>query len=92
VAGKAALFFKPKHLAPAVPPPRLERKVGALLKGMDYSLQAHRKITELVHSADRNAQFGYINEQVKVFQARQQPIISVDTKKKEWVGDFKNHE
>lgn len=67
-----------------------ERKVAALLRQMDYSLQANRKANELSTHPDRNAQFEYINEQVKAFQSRQQPIISVDTKKKELVGDFKN--
>jgi hypothetical protein len=66
------------------------RKVSALLTGLDYSLQANRKVREGTQHQDRNAQFEYINEQVKAFQARQQPIISVDTKKKELVGDFKN--
>jgi hypothetical protein len=67
-----------------------ERKVAALLTGLDYSLQANRKVLEGTQHPDRNAQFEYINEQVKAFQARQQPTISVDTKKKELVGDFKN--
>jgi hypothetical protein len=67
-----------------------ERKVASLLTGLDYSLQANRKVREGTQHPDRNAQFEYINEQVKAFQARQQPIISVDTKKKELVGDFKN--
>jgi hypothetical protein len=67
-----------------------ERKVAALLTGLDYSLQANRKVLEGTQHPDRNTQFEYINEQVKAFQARQQPIISVDTKKKELVGDFKN--
>lgn len=60
-----------------------ERKVAALLKGLDYSLQANRKVREGTQHPDRNAQFEYINEQVKALQARHQPIISVDTKKKE---------
>jgi len=67
-----------------------ERKVAALLIGLDYSLQANRKVREGTQHPDRHAQFAYINEQVKAFQARQQPISSVDTKKKEFVGDFKN--
>jgi hypothetical protein len=67
-----------------------ERKVAALLRGLDYRLQANRKVLEGMQHPDRNAQFEYINEQVKAFQARQQPIISVETKKKEFVGDFKN--
>lgn len=67
-----------------------ERKVAALLQSMHYSLQANRKANELAQHPDRNAQFEYINVQVKAFQAQQQPVISVDTKKKELVGDFKN--
>jgi len=70
--------------------PISERKVAELLHALDYSLQANRKANELSKHPDRNAQFEYINEQVKAFQARQQPIISVDAKKKELVGDFKN--
>lgn len=67
-----------------------ERKVAALLHSLNYSLQANRKANELTQHPDRNAQFEYINAQVKAFQAQQQPVISVDTKKKELIGDFKN--
>jgi Rhodopirellula transposase DDE domain len=67
-----------------------ERKVAALLKGLDYRLQANRQVREGTQPPDRHAQFDYINEQVKAFQARHQPIISVDTKTKAFVGDFKN--
>jgi hypothetical protein len=66
------------------------RTVARLLRGMHYSLQANRKTQEGSVHPDRNAQFEYINERTKVFQARGQPVISVDTKKKELVGDFKN--
>ena len=55
-----------------------------------YSLQANRKTREGSSHPDRNAQFEYINRQVMAFQKRQQPVISVDTKKKELVGEFKN--
>ena len=58
--------------------------------GLDYRLQANRKVREGPPHPDRKAQFAYLNEPVKAFQARQQPIISVDTKKKEFVGDCKN--
>jgi hypothetical protein len=61
-----------------------------LLKQQGYSLQANRKTREGASHPDRNAQFEYINRQVMAFQRRQQPVISVDTKKKELVGDFKN--
>ena len=65
-------------------------KVGQLLKALNYSLQGTRKTREGMSHPDRNAQFEYINAQVKDFQQRGQPVISVDTKKKELVGDFAN--
>jgi len=64
--------------------------VGQLLHEMDYSLRALRKEREGTEHPDRNAQFEHINEQVQAFQERGQPVVSVDTKKKELVGDFKN--
>jgi hypothetical protein len=65
--------------------------VSEMLEELDYSLQANRKVTEgESQHPDRNAQFQYIHDQVKAFQASSQPVISVDTKKKELVGDFKN--
>jgi hypothetical protein len=64
--------------------------VADLLRGLDYSLQSNRKIREGTNNPDRDAQFGYINTQVKAALATGQPAISVDTKKKELVGDFKN--
>ena len=67
-----------------------ERKVAALLKEAGYSLQANRKTKEGTAHPDRDGQFEYINEQVRRFQRRGQPVVSVDTKKKELVGDFKN--
>ena len=66
------------------------QKVSELLGELGYSLQANRKIREGREHQDRDAQFEYINRQVKVCQQRGQPVISVDTKKKELVGDFKN--
>jgi Rhodopirellula transposase DDE domain len=66
------------------------RTVAALLHDLDYSLQANRKTKEGTSHPDRNAQFEYINRQVQAFQKRGQPVVSVDTKKKELVGDFKN--
>ena len=65
-------------------------KVGQLLAQLDYSLQSTRKTREGSSHPDRNAQFEYINKQVREFQKRGEPIISVDTKKKEKVGDFAN--
>jgi Rhodopirellula transposase DDE domain len=66
------------------------RTVATLLRAAHYSLQANRKTREGASHPDRNAQLEYINEQVLAFQNRDQPAISVDTKKKELVGDFKN--
>jgi len=66
------------------------RTVALLLHQADYSLQANRKTLEGASHPDRNAQFEYINRLVRRFQTRGQPAISVDTKKKELVGDFKN--
>jgi len=66
------------------------RLVGALLEELGYSLQANAKTDEGGMHPDRNAQFDHINERVKAFQATGQPVISVDAKKKEAVGDFKN--
>src|SRR6266852_7012614 len=64
--------------------------VAELLAAAGYSLQANRKTREGPNHPDRDAQFRYINQQVRRFQATAQPVISVDTKKKELVGDFKN--
>jgi hypothetical protein len=64
--------------------------VARLLQEMDYSLQVNRKTQEGTGSPDRNAQFEYIARQVRSFQRRGQPVVSVDTKKKELVGNFKN--
>jgi hypothetical protein len=66
------------------------RMVAQLLHEMEYSLQANRKTREGARHPDRNAQFHYISRQVKAQQAVGAPVISVDTKKKELVGDFKN--
>ncbi|WP_148592451.1 ISAzo13 family transposase [Aquisphaera giovannonii] len=64
--------------------------VGRLLKAAGYSLQSNRKTKEGGGHPDRNAQFEHINAMVKAFQENGQPVISVDTKKKELVGEFKN--
>jgi hypothetical protein len=64
--------------------------VAELLHRLDYSLQANAKTLEGANHRDRDDQFNYINEKVKEFLGRGQPVISVDTKKKELVGQFKN--
>ena len=66
------------------------RTVGRLLKASGYSLQGNRKTKEGADHPDRNAQFEHINGTVADFQKRGQPVISVDTKKKELVGQFRN--
>lgn len=65
--------------------------VAALLHGLGYSLQANRKTREGSSHPDRNAQFEFINRRVVAFQKGRQPVVSVDTKKKEILGDFKNN-
>ena len=67
-----------------------QKLVGKLLRQLGFSLQANRKTREGASHPDRDAQFEYINKKIKQFQAAGQPAISVDTKKKELVGDFKN--
>jgi hypothetical protein len=64
--------------------------VGRLLRAAGYSLQSNRKTKEGGGHPDRNAQFEHINAMVRAFQRRGQPVISVDTKKKELIGNFKN--
>jgi DNA-binding transcriptional ArsR family regulator len=64
--------------------------VSEVLRQSGYSLQVNRKTREGGGHPDRNAQFEYIARRAKEFQQRGQPVISVDTKKKELVGDFKN--
>jgi hypothetical protein len=64
--------------------------VALLLHHLGYSLQANRRTREGASHPDRNAQFAFINARVVALQRRQQPVVSVDTKKKELVGDFKN--
>ncbi len=66
------------------------RTVGRLLNEEGYSLQSNRKTKEGKSHPDRNAQFEYINATVKRFQRGGQPVISVDTKKKELIGEFRN--
>jgi hypothetical protein len=66
-----------------------DRTVINLLHQMKYSLQGNRKTKEGTDHPDRDEQFKYINRKVLSFQKRRQPVISVDTKKKELIGDFK---
>src|ERR1039458_10358989 len=66
------------------------RTVADMLQQQDYSLQANRKTREGSSHPDRDAQFQHINEQTKAFQQRGAPVVSVDAKKKELVGDYKN--
>ncbi len=64
--------------------------VARLLHKMEYSIQGNRKTKDGKSHEDRDTQFEYIAKQVKSHQRRKQPVISIDTKKKELVGDFKN--
>ena len=66
------------------------RMVAEMLHELGYSLQANAKTIAGARHPDRNAQFEYINEKVGQFLAQREPVISVDTKKKELVGEFKN--
>jgi hypothetical protein len=66
------------------------RMVAELLHELDYSLQANQKTLEGTEHPDRNAQFEYINSRVRAALRAKEPAISVDTEKKELVGDFKN--
>jgi hypothetical protein len=68
-----------------------QRVVANLLRGLNYSCQANRKTREGGNHPDRDAQFAHINATVKAAIADGEPAISVDTKKKELVGDFKNN-
>ena len=93
---EAALLWVSKsqrHLAAALGERGFEvshKLVGRLLNTLGFSLQANSKTREGANHPDRNAQFEHINAQINTFQADGQPTISVDTKKKELVGDFKN--
>ena len=77
--GLKALGFSASHVL-----------VGRLLDRLGYTLQANAKTRQRTHHPDRDAQFGHINDRVADFLAAGQPVISVDTKKKELVGGFKN--
>ena len=64
--------------------------VSKMLGKLGYSLQGARKMKEGADHPDRDAQFNFINNKTKEFQKKNQPVISVDTKKKELIGEFKN--
>ena len=66
------------------------RTVLRLLHGLGYSLQANAKVTEGRQHPDRDAQFGYLNDLAQGFIGDDQPVVSVDTKKKELIGDYAN--
>jgi transposase len=93
---EAALLWVSKsqrHIAQALAEQGFEvshKLVGRLLDKLGFSLQANRKTREGANHPDRDAQFEHINARIKTFQANREPTISVDTKKKELVGDFKN--
>jgi transposase len=93
---EAALLWVSKsqrHIAQALAECGFEvshKLVGRLLDKLGFSLQANRKTREGANHPDRDAQLEHINARIKAFQADGQPTISVDTKKKELVGDFKN--
>jgi hypothetical protein len=70
--------------------PASERTVSRLLHALGYSLQSNRKTIEGKGHPDRDAQFRHINRRVKASQRRGQPVVSVDTKKKELIGRFRN--
>jgi hypothetical protein len=65
-------------------------KVAQILHGLDYSLQSNRKVEEGANHPDRDAQFGHINAAVKKCLKQVIPVISVDTKKKELIGNYHN--
>ena len=70
--------------------PASHRVVAAMLRQLGYSLQANAKTLEGASHPDRDAQFLYLNRQVRKSLAKGRPVISVDTKKKELVGEYRN--
>ena len=68
-----------------------ETTIRSILKGLGFSLKANQKTIEGTSHADRDAQFQYINRTGKAFEAKGKPVISVDCKKKELMGNFKNN-
>jgi hypothetical protein len=82
------------HISAALPPAGFQASpttVGKLLRDeLKYSRQGLKKTKEGAAHPDRDAQFQYLSRQCQAFQERGQPVVSVDTKKKELVGDFRN--
>lgn len=70
--------------------PVSHEKVAQLLRSLNYSLQGNRKTEEGAQHPDRDAQFRHINKEVQEFLSAGQPVISVDTKKKELIGNYEN--
>lgn len=71
---------------------RAGRKIiGRILKSLNYSLQCNKKTREGSVHIDRDKQFQFINKKTKSFQSKNKPVISVDTKKKENIGNYKNN-
>jgi hypothetical protein len=70
--------------------PVSDRTVARMLRGQGFSLQGNAKVTEGRQHVDRDVQFGYLNAQVIDHLGAGAPVVSVDTKKKELVGEFKN--
>jgi hypothetical protein len=66
------------------------KRIPKLLERLHYRRQVNRKTKQGSHHADRNAQFEHINQQVMAFQAGGQPVIPVDTRKKEVIGEYNN--
>ena len=64
--------------------------VASILKELELSLQANQKTLEGAKHPDRNKQFAFINNRAKWFLARGFPVVSIDTKKKELIGNYKN--
>ncbi|MHB1910878.1 MAG: ISAzo13-like element transposase-related protein [Acidimicrobiales bacterium] len=71
--------------------PTSHTRVAELLHELGFSLQANSKVVEGAQHPDRDAQFGYINEQVRRHLRRGEPVVSVDTKKRELIGNYKNN-
>lgn len=67
------------------------QKVSELLSKLGYSLQGNRKTKDGSSHPDRDKQFRYLNRRIRIFQSYSQPVISVDTKKKELIGNFSNN-
>ncbi len=67
------------------------RTTASLLQELDYSLQSNKKTKDGISHADRDAQFQFINQSISELQSRRQPTVSVDTKKKENIGEYKNN-